>query len=52
MVHDSQIKGKQIMDGGVLEAQCRPNQPGFEGFPNLYAFRVVLVPTREKRGPI
>jgi hypothetical protein len=34
---------------GVLEAQCSPNHPGFEGFPIFYTFRVVLVPTRGKR---
>jgi hypothetical protein len=45
-------KGKAGHSWGVLEAQCRPNQPGFEGFPNLYSFMVVLIAPWIKRDSI
>jgi hypothetical protein len=44
-------KGETGHGWGTPAAQCRPNHPGFEGFPNFYAFRVVSVPKREKGTP-
>jgi hypothetical protein len=45
-------KGETGHGWGILEAQCHLNQPGFEGFPNLYAFMVVCISSHKGgKGP-
>jgi hypothetical protein len=45
-------KGEMGHGLGVLEVQCRSDQPGFERFHNINTLWVALVPTWGETGPI